>query len=253
MKDLIIIIDYREKWFINRVKRNEILENDVIYDVDTHAKIKVFFKISNLPVGDFIIKEKHGDKILLVIEKKTINDLCASITDGRFRQQKDRLLESINNPNKILYLIEGNVNNTKNNMVNGAIVNLIFKHHYKMLNTLTENESFDLIIMLYKKFVNNDFVNDNDNENAPMKLISKGDKINDNIFALQLSAISGVSYTTALLISKQYKTMSNLINEYEKCENQEREKMLCNIMLNEKRKIGNALSKKIYQALYIYV
>jgi hypothetical protein len=83
---------------------------------------------------------------------------------------------------------------------------------------------------------------------APTKLISKGDKIKDNLFALQLSAIPGVSFSTALVVGQHYPTMKELIFAFETAV--EPEKILSTIQLNEKRKLGTALSLKIYNALH---
>ena len=52
-------------------------------------------------------------------------------------------------------------------------------------------------------------------------------------------------------ISVKYKNLSELFNEYSKYEsNSDKEQMLSEIMINEKRKIGKALSKKIYESFY---
>ena len=55
-----------------------------------------------------------------------------------------------------MYLIEGKKYKTPIN-INGAIQNLIFKHNYKVLITENEQDSFDNILLLFKKFYNKDF------------------------------------------------------------------------------------------------
>ena len=90
--------------------------------------LKVPFETCNLPIGDIIFK--NGEEIEYIIERKTIGDLVSSICDGRYAEQKDRLKESVNGDNqKIVYLLEGNKRIKSKigaNVINGAILNLIF-------------------------------------------------------------------------------------------------------------------------------
>tara|TARA_B110000967_G_scaffold155871_1_gene160725 strand:+ start:14622 stop:15473 length:852 start_codon:yes stop_codon:yes gene_type:complete len=60
-----------------------------------------------LPIGDVIIKT-DDNKDVLVIERKTFNDLFASIKDGRYEEQSHRLLHTSGvPPHSIIYLLEG--------------------------------------------------------------------------------------------------------------------------------------------------
>ena len=76
-------------------------------------ELKTFFanysnvKFSNLDIGDIVFRYQ-GD-IVVLIERKTIGDLISSIKDGRYREQKMRLLKyREDNPHiKILYILEG--------------------------------------------------------------------------------------------------------------------------------------------------
>lgn len=61
-----------------------------------------------LPLGDIIIN--NGIQDLIIIERKTLSDLAASIKDGRYEEQSYRL-NGLNHPNhNIVYLIEGDIN-----------------------------------------------------------------------------------------------------------------------------------------------
>ena len=60
----------------------------------------------NLPVADVVITNKTtGEK--LYIERKTVKDLSASIRDGRYKEQSQRLLAASARPELVFYLIEG--------------------------------------------------------------------------------------------------------------------------------------------------
>jgi ERCC4-type nuclease len=62
----------------------------------------------NLPIGDFIIADENEEKI--IIERKTVADLLASIKDGRYEEQSYRLSGLKQHNHNIVYLIEGDVN-----------------------------------------------------------------------------------------------------------------------------------------------
>jgi ERCC4-type nuclease len=58
-----------------------------------------------LPLGDIIIND--GEKDLLIIERKSLSDLAASIKDGRYEEQSYRLKNLWHHNHNIIYLIEG--------------------------------------------------------------------------------------------------------------------------------------------------
>lgn len=230
-------IDYRERDIITIFQENE------------HSELII--KTCNLIVGDFLIKNENND-ILFAIERKSFKDLCASIIDNRFRDQKERLLESINNPSKIIYILEGIKEPSQGisiQTINSAILNLLFKHNYKVIFTNSKQDTVNNILSLCNKLNNKDYQNQ-PTQLLPIKLVKKSDKLYSNIFINMLSVIPGVSINTASKIQKIYNTMHNLIYEYNNISDELRENMLSNIEITPKRKLGNALSKKIFNAIY---
>lgn len=265
-----LLIDYREKDFINKLSEFVMIENDIVKTV-TINNINIKFKITCLEIGDYIIQESLDqiDSILLCIERKSISDLCASIKDSRFREQKVRLIESLKVPEKICYLIEKNMkktyNNLSQNIINGAILNLIFKHHYKVINTNDNIDTFNNILLLYKKFQNKDFqirevnsINNTSIIQSKIKLIKRSEKIENEKMMNQLCLISGVSIIIADSIIEHVQTVicnnipitiKMLIEIYNKLETEkEKELLFADVYIKGKtRKIGKALSKKIYE------
>lgn len=236
--DIILEIDYREKAIIKHFEDHKPL---------------IRYKITNLPIGDFVLKD--NDTIHYIIERKTILDLASSITDGRFREQKQRLLDSIGIPDKIVYILEGNKNQKKfgsisKSIIDSSILNLMFKHKYKVISTLNDIDTFDTLLSLYKKLDSKEF----DKIIEPCtKLIKKKDSVSDNIFLHMLSVIPGISITIAKRITTVHSNLPELIIAYNKLETvTEKEKMLSSIQITDKRKLGVALSKKIYNSLFIY-
>ena len=195
-----LLIDYREQDFIKKLSEFCIIENEIPKEIIVNNN-SILIKITNLPIGDFIITDEINDnsKIKIAIERKSISDLYSSIMDGRFREQKSRLLNSIGDSLKICYLIEGTTNfkvqNKKTNVIRGSILNLMFKHNYRVIQTENKLDTFDNILLLYKKFKNNDFTNlesDNNNINS-VKLIKRSENIKDSKLLYQLCLIPGIS------------------------------------------------------------
>ena len=56
---------------------------------------------SQLDLGDFMFK--YNGVVILIIERKTIEDMASSIKDGRYREQKSRLVSNYSK-NQILYI-----------------------------------------------------------------------------------------------------------------------------------------------------
>ena len=96
---MVLSVDYRERSFIAKLQEfvKDKIENNQLYSIKIN-NYNVDFKVLNLEVGDFIIDNSTTTDIAFIIERKSIRDLSSSITDGRFRQQKERLLESIQDP-----------------------------------------------------------------------------------------------------------------------------------------------------------
>jgi len=96
---MIIKVDNREQELLKQI-------NQLVLFVPSFKQLKV--ETANLPLGDIIISNDTEDKI--IIERKCLNDLLASIKDGRYEEQSYRL-NGLNHPNhNIYYLIEGDVN-----------------------------------------------------------------------------------------------------------------------------------------------
>jgi ERCC4-type nuclease len=96
---MIIKIDTREQELFKKCEAT----------INSVPKFKDIQLISeNLPLGDIIINDGINDYI--IIERKTLTDLAASIKDGRYEEQSYRL-NGINHHNhNIIYLIEGDIN-----------------------------------------------------------------------------------------------------------------------------------------------
>jgi len=94
-----IQIDVRENDLLNSCK-------NTIAMVNNFKELNIVVK--QLPLGDIIIS--NGDSELVIIERKTLSDLAASIKDGRYEEQSYRLNGIQHHNHNIIYLIEGDFN-----------------------------------------------------------------------------------------------------------------------------------------------
>jgi len=221
-----IVIDKREKGMLEIIKGND--------DIEYEEKM--------LDIGDIQIMNDE-DEIEYLIERKTINDLMSSIIDGRYKEQKTRILENIDK-SKFIYLIEmtGYVKKYEK-MINGFLLNNIFRDNITIIYSFNIQHSINLIITFYNKLKYKEFLIDNKMVNF-IHNQTKKKKILENKFENVLMCIPNVSQETAKVIKLKYDKLINLIDDFKN----NGEDILSDIIIN-KRKIGNKMSKNIYNYL----
>ena len=96
---MFIKIDTREQELFTKCQQ-------IIEFVPKFKDIKIISQ--TLPLGDIIINDGINDCV--IIERKTLTDLAASIKDGRYDEQSYRLNGLSHHNHNIIYLIEGDVN-----------------------------------------------------------------------------------------------------------------------------------------------
>uniref|UniRef100_A0A3B3QWE8 Crossover junction endonuclease MUS81 n=1 Tax=Paramormyrops kingsleyae TaxID=1676925 RepID=A0A3B3QWE8_9TELE len=214
---------------------------------------------------DFI--ETTGELVLdYVIERKRIDDLCGSIIDGRFREQKFRLKRcGLRRP---VYLVEecGSAaahlslpeSTLQQAIVNTQVVDGFF---VKRVQDVRESAAYLTIMTRYlqKLYQRVCLGKERGQEDPACSLLSFAE-FNEGavknkcqtvreVFARQLMQISGVSGDKAAAILEHYGTVSSLLQAYEQCSSDaDREKLLSSVRYGKlKRNIGPALSRTIYQ------
>ena len=232
--------------------------------IDTRENcIKEHFKdyenvtIKQLDIGDIIFK--FNEEIVLIIERKTIKDLSASIRDGRHREQKKRLINTIE-VNKICYLIEGEYENSKyllpKKTILSSIINTLIRDNIKIIKTKNFGETIEYITILYEKLKKNpnDLLNPKNNDSYVSTLkVKKKENLTPKIcFQLQLNQIPGVSNNISSCIINNYPSMFLLIQKYQELENESEklsllESLKYDIANNKQRKIGKVISNRIYE------
>uniref|UniRef100_A0A8B9RM84 Crossover junction endonuclease MUS81 n=1 Tax=Astyanax mexicanus TaxID=7994 RepID=A0A8B9RM84_ASTMX len=257
----------------------------------------VMFDIRKLNVGDFLwvarekvtpvpgqLRPPVAKELVLdyIIERKRIDDLCGSIMDGRFREQKFRLKRC--GLHKPIYLVEecGSAgahlslpeSTLKQAIVNTQVVDGFF---VKRVQDVKESAAYLTVMTRYLQklyqnctlFCRSRELEENEEgdleseatmrENPNCNLISftefncgavknKCQTVRD-VFARQLMQISGISGDKAAAILEHYSTVSSLLKAYAQCTSEaEGEKLLSSIKYGKlKRNLGPALSRTVYQ------
>ena len=171
-------------------------EHKLIELIKSIPKFNIQYVIQQLQIGDIIIQYKmptgkpnnkinktNNTDIInytfnIIIERKYITDMIASVKDGRYKEQKIRLTAECVKPNiDILtneisitnditniihcklacYIIEGLQSNLRmqqeKTILNGSIISSLFRDKLPILRTNTLQETLDIIIRLHDRLV----------------------------------------------------------------------------------------------------
>lgn len=253
----------------------------------------VNFDVRKLNVGDFLwvarekmdpvpgqLRAPSGRELVLdyIIERKRIDDLCGSIIDGRFREQKFRLKRcGLRRP---VYLVEecgsaASHLSLPESTLQQAIVNtqVVDGFFVKRVQDVRESAAYLTVMTRYltklyqnrtlvvrSRELEGDLSEDQDVVGSPSCSLISFTEFNHGavknkcqtvreVFARQLMQISGLSGDKAAAVIQEYPTPHSLLAAYENCSNElEKEKLLSSIRYGKlKRNLGPALSRTVYQ------
>lgn len=209
---MLLKIDYRETQLI------KLLQVDIVKY--PHCSLDTV----NLPLGDIIICDDLENE-LIIVERKTLNDLASSIKDGRYVEQSYRLSNSSFHNHSIFYLLEGNMNTykdyrniTKETLLS-AMTSLTYTKGFSIYRAMDILESSAWILQTAEKLskIKEPYyysTKDNAiacNYNSVSKRIKKNNITPENIGVIMLSQIPDVSTISAETIMQEYKTIDKLI------------------------------------------
>jgi ERCC4-type nuclease len=263
------------------VRESELIKKIQYYILNIPAYHNIQLTIESLPLGDIIINNgkndnginDNGKNDIIIIERKSINDLAASIKDGRYEEQSYRLngLE-IHNHN-IIYLIEGNINHPlfkdrfDKSTIYSAIFSILYYKGFSILRSSDLDETANILCNMITKIVrmkdkegfyslkntntnNNHILLEEDGKEycKVIKKIKKDNITSENIGEIMLSQIPGISSNTAIAILQKHKSISNLIKNI-----QQDDKCLKDICIvdknNKSRKINKTCIENIIKFL----
>ena len=243
---VILTIDYRETKLYNSILKNispQFNSQNVATDI---------IKYGNLDIGDIHISSVKYN-FNLIFERKTEADLAASIKDGRYREQKYRMINT-NSPHHCTYIIEGNnfggisessANDNiqtqygiTNSVYTGAIIHTLYRDKMHILFSKDVEDTAKLILQIFYKCINNPekFSNTTQSDDK-LEYVShvkaKSRKIEnmtkETCYILQLCQIPGVSQKIALEIKNIYPSMKELIYAIYNCPEEHRAQVISKI------------------------
>ena len=111
-------------------------------------------KSERLPLGDIIIHDASQQKDIVLFERKSLNDLAASIQDGRYKEQSFRLTQSTDFHNhNIIYIIEGDIarydakhSRISKSALQSAMVSLLYYKGFSVIRTMNVGETAEFIL-----------------------------------------------------------------------------------------------------------
>ena len=228
------------------------------------AKKEISYEKKQLLLGDiqYLINNTETSTFIdYVIERKTVKDLLASVKDGRYKEQKGRILSQIEQKKigTFFYIIEGSSHYLKpyeKSIYQGALISISLRDNIHIIKTDSFCDTGDFLIRLYKRLIKEDLHNI-ENEIQPIKYIETlkaSKKANIEPITAQcmaLGVVPGISYKMATEIIKKYKTLGDLFGAYQSLETEEEKiNLLKNIEITEKRNLGLSASKNIYKYLF---
>jgi ERCC4-type nuclease len=193
-------------------------------------------EIANLPIGDVILCDDNGvEKV--IIERKSIADLAASIKDGRYEEQSYRLNGLSHANHNIMYIIEGDLNKVSSfksridkSVLYSAIFSLNYYKGFSVLRTNNLDETASLVChMIYKlkrgiaenkhpyyqdlpSFSEEQSLSQEEKDYCNVvKRVKKENITSNNIGEIMLCQIPGVSSTTAMELMRQFKSLPALV------------------------------------------
>lgn len=222
-----IIIDNREP-------------KDLIEYIKSKTKSPTTSVVRPMDVGDYAIYEKDTPSI--IFERKSLNDLVASIKDGRYNEQSARLNSiSLHNHN-IIYIIEGDITRYKDEntqkMIYSAIFTMSYHKGFSIINSLNKIQTAEYILHFFDKYCREktkrtafyhpssagipDYDDSTSNNNTPcnipdtdycslIKTSKKANITRDNILQIMLMQIPSISEKCAEAICAKFPNLETLL------------------------------------------
>ena len=175
--------------------------------------INVEFIQKQLDIGDILI-ESIEPQFNIIIERKTYADLVSSIKDGRYKEQKVRLL-SANPGHNSVYIFEGNRNEIDESILNGVVYHTMFRDKMHVVFSQNVQETAKILCDIFAKCQKNpqkfvatetDYVSHVKTKKCKAENIDKA-----TCYILQLCQIPMISHIIAKEIAARYPSWKVLI------------------------------------------
>ncbi|KYQ96919.1 hypothetical protein DLAC_04239 [Tieghemostelium lacteum] len=255
--------------------RDKVIVNEIVLLVDNreikeknNSMLLLASKLTNvkmeqrqLPIGDFawVAKVHYIDDVHqsvfelmmdVIIERKTVPDLKASISDGRYKEQKFRLKKS--QLTNIIYLIQRDRSDSEvmdQEILESYIQEIYVQDRFNVHFTDTAAATARYLVEMDKRLNQDPFKYLSHQRYADFEKIMQYDEKVSDIFAKQLLCFSGqlMRPHKAKAIIDFYSTPHQLVNAYNEIErkSQKESHLFTTITYNDKRVITQNLSKQL--------
>ena len=229
----------------------------------------------SLPVGDVILSSLDGKTDYIIFERKSLQDLAASIRDGRYKEQSHRLqaLPHVHNHN-VVYIVEGDFarynerfSKIGKKALYSAMCSLNYYKGFSVVRTMSIMETHELIQYYadklaaspapYGHYYSVDAPQPEQPDDAEavsycsvlkVKQVKRENITPQNIGEIMLCNIPGVSSKTAAAIVKKYPTMRVLMESLKTCGSGN---CLNDIQMETQRKLSKQCIQNIYNFLMV--
>lgn len=201
----------------------------------------------NLEYGDFQLL--FQGQIQFIFERKSIDDLIASIKDGRYNNQKARLFQAFK-PTQIFYIIEGNLQFNASNdrnvkMTQSSVINTMLRDKIGCFHTRNHQETYELLLNIHRRFVEDPkkFCEpEAPREQAIVETSAHDDAT--KVFVGLLCQIPGISTLSASCFVERWSTFAAMYQELLALDEPARVALLSTLKVN-----GRKISKRIVEGI----
>jgi ERCC4-type nuclease len=217
----------------------------IVLDNREHSLISLLptATVQQLPVGDAWIKV--GEQTKLVVERKTTADFEASFLDGRYREQRTRLLAfCAEQKAKALYILEGGLDGRRRSLDRPALQKLIhrllLRYGVAVYFTKSTEDTAATLTLLAQQLTEDAAVFEGEQLSYTdvQHVTKKANKDDPKAFACAaLQGCPGVSAKSAAAVWEVAQTWQHLLEMTEK--------ELAEIKVGERR-LGPAVAKRLW-------
>ena len=129
--------------------------------INESSKNKITIEVTTLDLGDYIFYDEMRETNLIIIERKSLQDLESSIKDGRYAEQSFRLNDCPTHNHNIIYLIEGPIINHRNKPFITTLYSSVFSLNYfkgfSVINSVNQIETGEIIYNFSQKLIRENF------------------------------------------------------------------------------------------------
>jgi crossover junction endonuclease MUS81 len=253
---ILLVIDIREKLLHTNIMQLLLAQQT------TSPNVRV--EVRSLDLGDIKLVLSKEDTVLreLVFERKTLSDMVSSMHDGRYREQKARLLANVPS-HDTSYIVEGDTLcdslQRVDKAVSSAYCNMVFRDDIHLFFTRNVSETALLLLSLCAKMLDKPATYTHNPANAGathhkeytscLKLKTKKNHniTPENCFILQLAQVPSVSNVIAKNIAVVFPNAKSLVDAMRACaSNPDKIKTLACI-----DKVGKAKAAKIVEYMHL--